>query len=307
VSRIQDDGTQERGSADRRRAGQYGGAVPAPENPKTAFVLGGGGRWGAVEVGMLRALAEADIRPDLIVGTSIGAINGAMFASDPTPAGIDTMNQLWDDVAKSDLLGANVWERVKTLTRTRVAIQDAAPLREMLERSLTVERIEDLATPFQCVAASIERAAEHWFDRGPLVDALLASSAVPSLFPPVEIDGEHFYDGGLVDSVPIDRALDLGATRVYVLQVGRIEQPLRPPTKFYEPALLAFEIARRHRFVRATDDVPDGVELHLLPSGNDVEFDDPRQAKWSDMSETATLLEDAYAASTAYLEQQRTS
>jgi NTE family protein len=130
---------------------------------------------------------------------------------------------------------------------------------------------------------------------------LLASSAVPTLFPPVEIGGEHFYDGGLVDSVPVGRAIALGATRIFVLQVGRVEQPLRPPTKFYEPALLAFEIARRHRFVRAADEVPDGVEVHLLPSGNEVTYDDPRQAKWTDMSETDALLDGAYAASSEYL------
>jgi len=132
--------------------------------------------------------------------------------------------------------------------------------------------------------------------------ALLASSAVPTLFPPVEIDGEHFYDGGLVDSVPVGRAVALGAERIYVLQVGRIEQPLRPPTKFWEPALIAVEIARRHRFVSANDQAPDGVDVHLLPSGNDVAFDDPRQVKWADMSETTMLLDGAYAASTEYLD-----
>jgi len=275
-------------------------------NP-TAFVLGGGGKWGAVEVGMLHALVDAGIRPDLIVGTSIGAINGAMFAADPTASGIETMRGLWHEVMESDMFSAKVWERVRSLTRMRVAIQDAAPLRDMLERSLPVDRIEDLTIRFECVAASIQRAAEHWFDRGPLVDALLASSAVPTLFPPVEIDGQHFYDGGLVDSVPVDRAVALGAKRIYVLQVGRIEQPLRPPTKFWEPAILAFEIARRHRFVRANDEAPDGVELHLLPSANDVGFDDPRQAKWTDMSETAALLDGAYGASADYLAQQAPS
>lgn len=270
-------------------------------DPTTAFVLGGGGRWGAVEVGMLQALVDAGVRPDLIVGTSIGAINGAVFATDPGPGGIASLRSLWAEVARSDLLGAGVWERVKYLAQTRVAVQDAAPMRELLEAALGDTRIEDLRVRFECVAASIERAAEHWFDRGPLVDALLASSAVPTLFPPVEIDGEHFYDGGLVDSVPVDRAVDLGATEVYVLQVGRIEQPLRTPTKPWEPALVAFEIARRHRFVRAHTDVPDGVRVHLLPSGHEVAFDDPRQAKWSDLGDTDALIDGARTATGEFL------
>lgn len=273
--------------------------------PNVAFVLGGGGRWGAVEVGMLRALVDAGIRPDLILGTSIGAFNGAAFAADPTPAGIETLHRLWADVAASDLLDANVFDRVRNAARLRVAIQDPEPLRDMLEQMLLARTFEELAVDFQCVAASIERAAEHWFTEGDLIEALLASAAVPTLFPPVEIDGEHFYDGGLVNSVPVDRAVELGATEIYVLQVGRLEQPLRAPTKFYEPAILAFEIARRHRFGSIRDRIPAGVELHILPSANDVEFDDPRQLKWSDLGETGTLIDGAYNASTMYLDERR--
>jgi NTE family protein len=278
---------------------------PTAPPPNVAFVLGGGGRWGAVEVGMLRALVDAGIRPDLILGTSIGAFNGAAFAADPTPAGIETLNRLWADVAASDLLGANVVDRVRSAARLRIAIQDPGPLRDMLEHTLSARTFEELAVDFQCVAASIERAAEHWFTEGDLIDALLASAAVPTLFPPVEIDGEHFYDGGLVNSVPVDRAVELGASEIYVLQVGRLEQPLRAPTKFYEPALLAFEIARRHRFGSIRDRIPPGVELHILPSANNVEFDDRRQLRWTDLGETGKLVDGAYNASTMYLDERR--
>lgn len=254
---------------------------------------------------MLAALTEAGIRPDLVVGTSIGAINGAVYAADPGPTGVDRLRELWREVAGSDLLAANVLDRVRHVARRKVAVQDTAPLRRLLESSLPVRRFDQLAIPFQCVAASIERASEHWFDGGELVPALLASSAVPTLFEPVEIDGEHFYDGGLVNSVPLDRAVRLGATDVYVLQVGRIEQPLRPPTRFWEPALVAFEIARRHRFATLLDDAPSGVTVHLLPSGNDLDFDDARQLRWSDLSDTDQLVDGATQAAAAYLEHLR--
>ena len=256
---------------------------------------------------MLAALVDAGIRADLVVGTSIGAINGAVYAADPGPSGIDRLSALWRDVTNSDLLSTNVLERVRHVARRKVAIQDTEPLRRLLARSLPTERIEDLAIPFQCVAASIERAAEHWFTSGELVPALLASSAVPTLFEPVEIDGEHFYDGGLVNSLPLDRAVDLGATTVYVLQVGRIEQPLRRPTRFWEPALVAFEIARRHRFASLRDDTPDGVTVHLLPSGNELGFDDTRQLRWSDMGDTDELIDGARRSASAYLAEQRGS
>ncbi len=269
--------------------------------PRRAFVLGGGGRWGAVELGMLKALVDADIEPDLVVGTSIGAFNGAVFAADPNESGIAHLERLWKSVADQDLLAKRPLDRARTLYRTRLAIQDPEPLRQLLTEALPVERIEELPIPFQCVAASIERAAETWFDRGPLVEALMASAAVPALFPPVEIGGELYYDGGLVNSVPLDRAIELGATEVYVLQVGRLEQPLRRPKHLYETALIAFEIARRHRFGTVRSKTFDGVDVHVMPSANDVQFDDPRQAKWTDMAETSALIEGAYVASVRYL------
>jgi len=270
---------------------------------KIAFVLGGGGRWGAVEVGMLRALDEAGIKPDLVLGTSIGAFNGSVISDRPGAEGVERLAGLWIEIAESDVLLGSKFDRFKNVATLRPALHDTGEMRALLEHVHSPDRrIEDLSVPFQCVAASIERAAEHWFTSGPLIEALLASSAVPALFPPVEIQGEHFYDGGLVNSVPLARAIDLGATTIYVLQVGRIESQLRPPERLYEAALISFEIARRHRFTTAVENLPEGIVLHLLPSGNPVAFDDTRQLKWRDVSSTNDLIEGAYAASVDYLE-----
>lgn len=276
-----------------------------PDSRRRAFVLGGGGRWGAVQLGMLRALDEAGVRPDLVVGTSIGAINGALYAAEPGSAAIDSLDRLWREAASADLMGGSLIDRAKAFAKLRIAVLDQGDLRDLLDRELPVDRIEDLAVSFQCVAASIERAAEHWFDHGPIVDAILASCAVPAMFPPVEIDGEHFYDGGLVNSVPVDRAIELGANEIYVLQVGRIENPLRPPERLYETALVAFEIARRHRLASLRERTIPGLSIHLLPSANDLEFDDRRQFLWSDMDDTGDLAAGAYEASRVYLAEQR--
>jgi len=124
---------------------------------------------------------------------------------------------------------------------------------------------------------------------------------VPGLFPPVRIGDESYYDGGLVNSVPVDRAVELGARRVFVLQVGRLEQPLEPPHRPHEPALVAFEIARRHRFTRVIESLPEEVELHILPSANPLRFTDRRQIRWRDMGETGLLIENAREASMEYL------
>ena len=85
----------------------------------------------------------------------------------------------------------------------------------------------------------------------------MASAAVPGLLPPAEVDGEHFLDGGIVNSIPLGRAIALGADRVFVLQVGRIDRPLKPPQRPWEVARVSFEIARRHRFARELAEVPD--------------------------------------------------
>jgi NTE family protein len=272
--------------------------------PDVAFVLGGGGLLGASEVGMLRALVSADIHPDLVVGTSVGAINGAVFASAPGSHVVDRLEAMWGALSDEDVFTGSALRRVSTLARTRTHTHSIEPLRDLLASILGEGRLfEDLATPFQCVAASIERAAEHWFYRGPVVAAVLASSAVPGLLPAVEIDGEHFFDGGLVHSIPIGRAVALGARTVYVLHVGRIERPLQPPSRPWEVAMVAFEIARRHRFAADMAAVPDNVTVHILPTG------DPEPPRYTDLSalryrntaRVAERIQLAHEAAAAYL------
>jgi NTE family protein len=270
---------------------------------RTAFVLGGGGLLGANEVGMLRALLEAGVRPDLVVGTSVGAINGAAVAADPGPDAVRRLTELWQGLADSDLYGGSTLRRVGHLARTRTHAHPNEPLRDLLLRELGDVRIEDLAVPFECVAASIERAAEHWFVDGPLVDAVLASAAVPGILPPVELAGEHFLDGGLVNSIPVGRAVAHGARTVYVLQVGRVDRPLESPTRPWEVAMVAFEIARRHRFKTEMAALPEHVRVHVLPTGA---ADPPRYAdrsalRYRDFDATAGRIQQAYEASRDYL------
>jgi NTE family protein len=232
-----------------------------------AFVLGGGGILGASEVGMLAALLDAGIRPDLVVGASVGAINGAAVAADPTMTAVARLTDLWSELGISDVFEGGPARQLATVVQ-HGHLHSNAPLRRMLRGHLPAGTIEDLPVRFQCVAASIERAAAHWFDRGPLVDAVLASCAVPALLPPVRIEDEHFIDGGIVDSTPVGRAVRLGARTVFVLHVGRIERPLRPPRWPWEAGLVAFEIARRSGFNEAMAALPPGVAVHVLPAGD---------------------------------------
>ncbi len=266
----------------------------------TAFVLGGGGILGAHEVGMLRALAEAGIKPDLVVGTSVGAINGAFVAADPVGAAA-LLGQMWQGDALRQAFSENLWARAARLARSGTHLHSIEPLRQLLASSLPVADFADLGLPFHCVAASIEHATARWFSSGPIVPAVLASCAVPGLLPPVEVDGEHYFDGGLVHSIPVGRAVALGARTVYILQVGRIESELTVPRRPWEVGLVAFEIARRHRFHEEMSTLPDDVRVHVLPAGTDGRPPDLSQLRYRDKTKVSASIERAYRASASYL------
>lgn len=269
------------------------------KRPQIAFVLGGGGHNGAAEVGMLRALLEQDIRPDLVVGTSVGAVNGAAIAADPSLDTVARLRDVWLSLRDESIFGGSIFAGAANLVRSRTHMHSNAGLRRMIT-DLLPARFEDLRIPFQCVAASIERAAEHWFDSGPLADAILASAAVPGVLPPVRIDGEHFLDGGIVNSIPISRAVELGAKEIYVLQVGRVESPLSPPRTPLQVGLVAFEIARRHRFARDLQSLPPGVVAHVLPTG-EPKRPSLTQLNYRDFKAVSRRIERAHRATATYL------
>lgn len=273
------------------------------EDVEVAFVLGGGGIHGAAEVGMLQALEEHGIRPGMIVGTSVGALNGAVLATDPDRA-VERLRALWESLEEENPFEASLFEQASTFARSGTHLHGNHRLRRMLLTHLESRSFEDLQVPFQCVAACIESASARWFSSGPLIPALLATTAIPGLLPPAEVDGEHYLDGGLVDSIPVDRAIELGARRIYVLQVGRIEQPLTVPRWPWQVGLVAFEIARRHRFVETMSTIPADVEVHVLPTGTGEEmgFTDPSQFRYRDLSNVGDRIATAYEAALAYLE-----
>jgi len=251
---------------------------------------------------MLRALSEAGIRPDLVVGTSIGAVNGAFIAADPDGAA-ERLADLWQGESLRMVFSETVVGRAVRLARSGTHLHAIEPLRRLLADKLPVEDFADLRLPFQCVAASIEHATARWFTSGPVVPAVIASCAVPGLLPPVEIDGAHYFDGGLVDSIPVGRAVTLGASTVYVLQVGRVESTLPVPARPWEVGLVAFEIARRHRFHEEMSALPRGVRVHVLPTGGDQVPPGLGQFSYRGRKKVSSSIERSYAASASYLAQ----
>ncbi len=270
--------------------------------PEVAFVLGGGGHRGAYEVGMLKALTEQGIRPDVVLGTSIGAVNGAVIARTGDTDGAALLEQTWLDLNFADVFPGSLWSRARSALRQRTYLHANDQLREWLKSLLGDDAFDDLAVPFQCVAACIEDAAEQWFTSGSLIDAILASSAIPGLLPPVEIAGQHFVDGGVVNSIPVSRAYELGATTIYVMHVGHVDDALEVPSAPWDVAVVAFEVARRHRFASDLASVPDGTNVHVLPTGaRRGRYNDPSKLNYGKLSETRQQIDSSHKATVAYL------
>lgn len=260
-----------------------------------AAVLSGGGNHGAVQVGMLRALAEHGIRPDLVLGCSIGALNGVAYAQDPTPAGIDRLDHLWRGLGEAGMFPSGLMQTL-ALARKGESVHTNDRLRGLLEGLLRVERFEDLPVRFQCVATDVLGVREVWFSSGGLVDPILASAALPGILPAVVIDGIRYLDGAIVDDVPVSRAVALGARTVYVLHCGTIDRPRPEPRRPVDVAVQAYWVARHHRFKRDLEALPPGVEAIVLPTGG------TRSLRYNDFSHGGELLDSAYAAANAFLD-----
>jgi NTE family protein len=242
----------------------------------TALVLAGGSTRGAIQVGMLQVLAEHGFVPDRIFGSSVGAINGVAFAADPTREGVERMSQVWLRIRREDVYPQGRLHGPWLYLQQRDAVYSNSGLRTIIEEGFPHERLEDAVVPVEVVATSLTDGGERWFTYGPAVEAVLASSAMPAIFPPVEVDGERYIDGGVVDNVPIQRAIDAGATRLVVLLCSPpvFEPPVsRRPVEGMVNALF---IAIHARFVRDMSHLPEGVEVILCmgPEGTTRDFDD---------------------------------
>ena len=271
-----------------------GGGTTTWKSPKTAFVLGGARNLGAMQVGMLEALLDAGVTPDLVVGCSVGAINGAAVALDPSPAGASSLEAVWSELSRRDIWPVHPVLVPFSLLRRRPSVNAHAGLRAVLECHLPAT-FEELRVPFHCVAADLATGRAQWFSSGPLTDAVLASAALPGMLPPVEVDGRVLIDGAAVDVVPVAAAVRHGATRLFVLQIKDLTATDPTPRRPAEVVLRAHAISRNARFLADLDALPEAIEVHMLPV---VTW--PR-LRYDGFSRTAELVELARSASAAHL------
>src|SRR5262245_17857071 len=239
-----------------------------PRGPRTAFVLSGGGNQGVSQVGMLRALVERAIEPDVIIGTSVGALNGAVVATSPVGAQVDHLEDVWLGLTGDRVFPGGAWRRAWNLVRRDDHIISNEGLQSIISGTLIAESFGDLVVPLRVVTADLETGTEVVFASGPLRPALLASAALPGIFPPVRMDDAVLVDGAVVNLVPISHALAGPVDRIFVLDVSDPmgDRPLRSPL---DVVVRAMAISRDQRFDLELQWVPDDVELVVLPPPQD--------------------------------------
>lgn len=262
----------------------------------TAFVLSGGGNLGAVQVGMLQALADRGIVPDLLVGTSVGAINGAFLAAGPSPARVEALAEVWAGIGRRDIFPTSPVGALRAFAGRANSFVDPRPLRRLLERFIPYDRLENAPWPIAVVATDVTTGVEVVLRHGNVVDAVMASAAIPSVFPPVELDGHTLMDGGIVNNTAISVAGALGADVVYVLPTGYACALPSAPSTALGMALHAVSLAIQRRLIQDVDIWQGRCTLRVVPPLC------PVSVSPTDFSQSRKLMSRARQATRAWLD-----
>ncbi len=227
-------------------------------------MLAGGGSFGAVQVGMLRALVAHGIVPDLVVGSSVGAINGAHFAGLPSAAGVTQLEAIWRGLRRSEVFPVT-WRSLIGLFSHRDFVADPGALRSLLEQHLPYRELERAAVPLHVVATDLLGGGSVRLSSGPAVDAVLASCAIPAAFPPVRIGERYLIDGAVASNTPVSVAVELGAKQVIVLPTGFACALEAPPRGVIASALHAITLLIAHQLVTDLERLRGKAEIITVP------------------------------------------
>jgi NTE family protein len=231
---------------------------------KTAFVFSGGGSLGAIQVGMLRVLLSYGLKPDFVVGASVGAINAAYFASAPTAECVVRLEQIWSGLRRADIFPFTLTSAFG-LIRHRGYVVDSSKLRRVIETNLPCARIEDAQIPLH-IMATTQQGIGIRLSSGPAVDAILASTAIPGVFPTVDINGEALMDGAVAANTPVRLAAELGASRIIILPTGYACALKQPPTRAIGRALHAITLMIAWQLIYELERMSDDIQVHLVPT-----------------------------------------
>ena len=231
---------------------------------KTAFVFSGGGSLGAIQVGMLRVLLSYGLRPDFVVGASVGAINAAYFASAPTAECVSRLERIWSGLRRADIFPFT-FASALGLIKHRGYIVDPSKLRRVIETNLPCSLLEHAQIPLH-IMATTQQGIGIRLSSGPAVDAILASTAIPGVFPAVNINGEALMDGAVAANTPVRLATELGASRIIILPTGYACALKAPPTSTIGRALHAITLMIAWQLIYELERMPENIQVHLVPT-----------------------------------------
>ena len=269
----------------------------------TAFVLSGGASLGSIQVGMLLALTEAGITPDLIVGASVGAINGGWIASRPDHAGALALAlaELWKSLSRDDVFPTRPLTGLLGFLGRRPNLVPDHGLRRLIRDNLEFTRLEDAPIPFHVVATDVLSGQDVLLSAGNAVDAIAASAAIPAVFPPVTIDGRDYFDGGVVNNNPVSHALALGADLIWVLPTGYSCALPDTPRAALAIALHGLALTVNQRLAVDVAHLEGKVDLRVLPPLC------PVRTSPADFSHAAELIDRSNQGTAAWLESRHPS
>jgi NTE family protein len=232
----------------------------------TAFVLSGGGSLGAVQVGMLQALADRRVRPDLLVGTSAGAVNALWVAHHcMTTDSLSMLGSVWEQLCRRDIFPVSPGHVVRALLGRSQALCSSQRLADLVRAYAGFEELGEARIPVHLIATDLLSGEDVCLSSGDPVDAVRASAAIPGIFPPVWLGGRWLIDGAMAPHSGVTAAARLGATQVYVLPAGVPCALPHPPRSAVGVALHALSLLIEQRLIAEVADPPPGVRVHLLP------------------------------------------
>ncbi|UYP44228.1 hypothetical protein NEF87_000513 [Candidatus Lokiarchaeum ossiferum] len=255
---------------------------------KTAFVFSGGASLGSVEVGMLKAIVEHGITPDLVLGTSVGSLNGAFYAHNPTMEGVEILESIWKQLRARDVFTPSPLTPVKNIATFGQYLISPKNLRTLITENLPYEKIEEAQIPLYIVSADIKTGDEIVFDKGLLKEAIMASAGIPGVFPPQHMGSNVLVDGGMVNNAPISTAVKLGAERVVVFPIGFPYTPDQDPKNLGEILIPAFLYLLNRQLSADYHIYKDKVELIIIPPPENIEVGP------HDFSKSEQLISRAY-------------
>jgi NTE family protein len=270
-------------------------SITDPDAPKTAFVFAGGGSFGAIQVGMLQSLVRHGVSADMVVGSSVGALNGAFYAGDPTLSGVERLAEIWRGLQRQDVFPFT-WRTLLGFLWRRDFLIPHDGIRKLVDDHIPYQNLEDARLPVHIVTTDIITGDSIVFSNGPAAEAIVASTSIPGAFSPVHYGDYYLSDGALSSNTPVRIAVKKGARRLIILPTGHACANDAPPVGALANALHALTLLIARQLVDELENLGPGIEYYVVPPLC------PLVGSPYDFSQTAELIERAQLATNDWLE-----